>query len=47
MLVTAGLGAAAGHALISLLAPNGLRVPEATGADIEARPGTGPPHADH
>jgi integrase/recombinase XerD len=35
MLVAAGLGPPAGHALISLLALNGLRVPEATGADIE------------
>jgi len=33
--VAAGLGLAAGHALISLLALNGLRVSEATGADIE------------
>jgi integrase/recombinase XerD len=31
----AGLGPAAEHALISLLALNGLRVSEATGADIE------------
>jgi integrase len=30
------LGAAAVHALISLLALNGLRVSEATGANIEA-----------
>jgi integrase/recombinase XerD len=36
MLVAAGLGAAAEHALISLLGLNGLRVSEATGADIEA-----------
>jgi integrase/recombinase XerD len=36
MLVAAGLGAAAEHALISLLALNGLRVSEATGASIEA-----------
>ena len=36
MLVTAGLGAPADHALISLLALNGLRVSEAIGADIEA-----------
>jgi site-specific recombinase XerD len=36
MLVAAGLGMAAEHALISLLALNGLRVSEATGADIEA-----------
>jgi len=33
--VAAGLGSAAEHALISLLALNGLRVSEATGADIE------------
>jgi integrase/recombinase XerD len=36
MLVAAGLGAAAEHALISQLAINGLRVLEAHGADIEA-----------
>src|SRR5205085_7491264 len=36
MLVAAGLAGARGHALISLLALNGLRVSEATGADIEA-----------
>ena len=35
LLVAAGLGAAAEHALMSLLALNGLRVSEATGADIE------------
>jgi site-specific recombinase XerD len=35
MLVAAGLGPPAGHALISLLALNGLRVSEATGADVE------------
>jgi len=34
--VAAGLGAAAEHTLISLLALNGLRVSEAVGADIEA-----------
>jgi integrase/recombinase XerD len=34
LLVTAGLGTPAEHALVSLLALNGLRVPEATGADI-------------
>ena len=34
VLVAAGLGTAAEHALISLLALNGLRVSEATGADI-------------
>src|SRR5213082_1951516 len=36
MLVAAGLGAAADHALISLLALKGLRVLEAIGADIDA-----------
>jgi integrase/recombinase XerD len=36
LLVAAGLGAPAEHALISLLALNGLRVSEATGADIES-----------
>jgi integrase/recombinase XerD len=36
LLVAAGLGPAAEHALISLLALSGLRVPEATGAGIEA-----------
>src|SRR5262244_1775508 len=35
LLVAAGLGPPAGHALISLLALNGLRVSEATGADID------------
>jgi integrase len=35
LLVAAGLGSALEHALISLLALNGLRVAEATGADIE------------
>src|SRR5436305_663979 len=35
ILVAAGLGPATEHALISLLALNGLRVSEATGADIE------------
>ena len=35
MLVAAGLGGARDHALISLLALNGLRVSEAIGADIE------------
>jgi integrase/recombinase XerD len=35
LLVAAGLGPASEHALISLLALNGLRVSEATGADIE------------
>jgi len=36
LLVAAGLGAPADHALITLLALNGLRVSEATGANIEA-----------
>jgi len=36
LLVAAGLGAAGEHALISVLALNGLRVSEATGANIEA-----------
>ncbi len=35
LLVAAGLGTAADHALVSLLALNGLRVSEATRADIE------------
>jgi len=35
LLVTAGLGSPSVHALISLLALNGLRVSEATGTDIE------------
>jgi integrase/recombinase XerD len=35
LLVTAGLGPPTEHALIPLLALNGLRVSEATGADIE------------
>jgi integrase/recombinase XerD len=35
LLVAAGLGTAGEHALISLLALNGLRVSEAAGADIE------------
>ncbi len=35
VLVAAGLGPPAEHALISLLALNGLRISEATGADIE------------
>jgi len=35
LLVAAGLGSPAEHALISLLALNGLRVSEATGANIE------------
>jgi site-specific recombinase XerD len=36
LLVAAGLGPPVEHALISLLALNGLRVSEATGADVEA-----------
>ena len=36
LLVAAGLGASSEHALISLLALNGLRVSEAIGANIEA-----------
>ena len=36
LLVAAGLGPPAEHALLSLLALNGLRVSEATGADIQA-----------
>ena len=36
LLVAAGLGADVEHALISLLALHGLRVSEATGANIEA-----------
>jgi integrase/recombinase XerD len=36
LLVAAGLGSPAEHALISLLALNGLRVSEAVGADIES-----------
>jgi integrase/recombinase XerD len=43
LLVAAGLGPPAEHALISLLALNGLRVSEATGADLEAM-GTGRGH---
>jgi integrase/recombinase XerD len=35
LLVAAGLGSAAEHALISLLAINGLRISEALGADID------------
>jgi integrase/recombinase XerD len=35
LLVAAGLGAPCEHALVSLLALNGLRVSEATGADID------------
>jgi integrase len=40
LLAAAGLGSPAGHALISLLALNGLRVCEAAGADVE-HPGPG------
>jgi integrase/recombinase XerD len=36
MLVSAGLGRPQDHALLSLLALNGLRVSEATGANVEA-----------
>jgi site-specific recombinase XerD len=36
LLITAGLGPPAEHALVSLLALNGLRVSEAVGADIQA-----------
>ncbi len=36
LLVAAGLGARVEHALMSVLALNGLRVSEAIGADIEA-----------
>jgi integrase/recombinase XerD len=43
LLVAAGLGPPVEHALISLLALNGLRVSEATGADIE-HPGLGCGH---
>jgi site-specific recombinase XerD len=35
LLVAAGIGSALEHALMSLLALNGLRVSEATGADVE------------
>jgi integrase len=48
ILVAAGLGPPAEHALISLLALNGLRVSEATGADIEnLGPGTRAPDPGH
>jgi integrase len=48
LLVAAGLGQPAEHALISLLALNGLRVSEATGASIRgARHRAWPPDADH
>jgi len=48
LLVAAGLGSPAEHALISLLALNGLRVFEATGADIEHLGlERGAPDADH
>jgi integrase/recombinase XerD len=35
LLVQAGLGSSRDHALISILAMNGLRISEALGADIE------------
>jgi site-specific recombinase XerD len=41
LLVAAGLGSPAEHALISLLALNGLRVSEATGADIKPSASSG------
>ena len=48
LLVAAGLGPAPEHALISLLALNGLRVSEATGANIEALgSGARPSDPDH
>ena len=48
LLVATGLGPPAEHALISLLALNGLRVSETTGADIEhPGPGARAPDADH
>jgi hypothetical protein len=49
LLVAAGLGPSAERALISLLALNGLRVLEATGADIEhPEPGARAPDShDH
>jgi len=44
LLVAAGLGPPPEHALLSLLALNGLRVSETTGADIEhLGPERGPP----
>jgi hypothetical protein len=43
ILVAAGLGPPAEHALVSLPALNGLRVPEATGADIVSRGASGAP----
>lgn len=47
LLVAAGLASAREHALVSLLAINGLRVSEALGADIEAlRYRARAPHAD-
>ena len=47
ILVAAGLGAAAGHALISLLALNGLRVSEATVSTSRPWCRARPPDADH
>ena len=41
LLVAAGLGTAAEPDLISLLVINGLRISEALGADIDARPRLG------
>jgi hypothetical protein len=41
LLVATGPGTAAEHALISLLAINGLRISEALAADIDARPRLG------
>jgi hypothetical protein len=42
LLVAAGLGSPGEHALISLLALNGLRVPGAAGASRASNAGTGP-----
>ena len=48
LLVAAGLGPPGEHALISLLALNGLRVSETASADIEhLGAGTRPPDSDH
>jgi hypothetical protein len=44
LLVAAGLGRPAEHALISLLALNGLRVSEGVGADIDAERPARPPY---
>jgi len=46
LLVAAGLGSPPEHALISLLALNGLRVSEATVRHRAPGPGTWPPDAD-